>query len=71
MTKSIITDAFDRMLEDASEAEWMSFFILLESIAINGNLESKITMAILYENGMGVLKDIEKAIDWYKKAAQE
>ncbi len=75
MTKSIITDAFDRMPEDASEAEWMEFFILVESIAINGNLEAQpeaqITMAILYENGMGVLKDIEKAIDWYTKAAQE
>jgi TPR repeat protein len=74
MTKSIITDAFDRMPEDASEAEWREFFILVESIAFNGNFETqpeaRITMAILYENGMGVLKDIEKAIDWYTNAAE-
>lgn len=75
MTKSIITDTFDQMPEDASEAEWREFFILVESIAINGIFEAQpeaqITMAILYENGIGVLKDIEKAIDWYTKAAQE
>jgi TPR repeat protein len=74
MTKSIITDAFDRMTEDAFEAEWREFFILVESIAINGNFEAQpdaqITMTILYENGMGVLKDIEKAIDWYTKCAE-
>jgi TPR repeat protein len=74
MTKSIITDAFDRMPEDASEAEWREFFMLVESIAINGNFEiqpeAQITIAILYENGVGVLKDIEKSIDWYTKAAE-
>jgi TPR repeat protein len=75
MTKSIITDAFDRMPEDASEAGWREFFMLVESIAINGNFETQpeaqITIAILYENGVGVLKDIEQAIDWYTKAAEE
>ncbi|MGB2739426.1 MAG: tetratricopeptide repeat protein [Cognaticolwellia sp.] len=74
MTKSIITDAFDRMPEEASEAGWREFFLLVESIAMNGNFETQseaqMTIAILYENGVGVLKDIEKAIDWYIKAAE-
>lgn len=74
MTKPIITDAFEQMQDKASEAEWKEFFILVKSIAINESFEAQpevqMTMAILYENGMGVMKNIEKAIDWYTKAAE-
>lgn len=75
MTKSIITDLFDRMPEDSSEAGWIEFFIQVESIATNENCERQpevhMVMAILYENGLGVLKDIHKAINWYTKAADQ
>jgi len=58
------------MPEDAFEAEWREFFMRGESIAIDGTPEAQITIASLYKNGIGVLKDIEKAMYWYTKAAE-
>jgi len=75
MIKAIILDSFDRIAEGASDAEYREFFKLIESIVINKNVEehpeAQMTMAILFENGMGVFKDIEKSIYWYTKAANQ
>src|SRR5687767_4482011 len=36
----------------------------------NGNIELQYNLALLYENGEGTEKNLEKAFYWYQKAAE-
>ena len=42
----------------------------LVKAAENGNSEAMIALAFMYTEGENVTKNIDKAIEWYKKAAQ-
>ena len=39
--------------------------------AKNGNSEAQYNLAVMYENGEGVKENLESALKWYKKSAQQ
>jgi TPR repeat protein len=45
--------------------------LLLKPLAKEGNAEAQCIIGNLYHLGLGVEKDIEKAIKWYIKSAQQ
>ena len=42
---------------------------LLMPLANNGNIEAQANIGFLYQNGLGVDRDIKKAINWLTEAA--
>lgn len=49
--------------DDKLAAEWM------EKAANQGLVEAQVVMAAMYDKGMGVVGDRDKATQWYEKAA--
>ena len=39
--------------------------------ANQGSAEAQVSLAVMFENGQGVLRDYEKALTWYRKAADQ
>jgi len=43
---------------------------LCQNAAENGNIKAQFNLALLYENGEGIEQNLEKALYWYQKAAE-
>lgn len=54
-------DGFER--DEKQAAEWM------EKAANQGLIDAQVVMAAMYDKGMGVVGDRDKATQWYEKAA--
>lgn len=61
--------------EDGSRAyeqkDYTTAFRLWLSLAEQGNARAQFNVALMYQSGRGVTKDIEQAAHWYRKAAEQ
>ena len=56
-------------LEFYKHKEYKQAYPIILQEATKGNKEAQYLLANLYENGLGVRKDLEQSIYWYKKAS--
>jgi TPR repeat protein len=63
--------AYQMELGLASSLPLKELFLLYEEAAKSGVPEAMLAVGHYLENGVGVIEDIEEAIDWYLKAAGE
>lgn len=55
----------------SSYGRYKESFVWFEKSALQGNDDGQFNLALCYENGRGVAKDVEKAIGWYVKSASQ
>lgn len=55
----------------SSYGRYKESFVWFEKSALQGNVDGQFNLALCYENGRGVAKDVEKAIGWYVKSASQ
>lgn len=53
------------------QAEQMVDIAALQKKAEAGDAYAQLNLGAAYDNGMGVARDIEKALNWYEKAAEQ
>lgn len=54
-----------------SEDMWDSVFVYQSKMANYGNADAQFRLGEMYEEGRGTAKDIDKALAWYRKAAEQ
>jgi TPR repeat protein len=53
------------------EDDFKTAFAIFQPLANQGHAQAQFSLAILYDEGEGVQKDIQKAAFWYRKAAEQ
>src|SRR5258705_184692 len=56
-------------LNDSRGGEPETLFAQVRALAQSGNLEAQYHIGMMYNNGMGVSQDPNKAFEWFSKAA--
>jgi len=62
-------DLIDKSFEFYNQGKYSKTYETLLPLADSGNPRAQYLLGSLYENGKGVLKDMDRAIDLYKKSA--
>ncbi len=61
--------------QDATDAynkgDFKTAFNEIKPLAEQGNASAQYNLALMYDNGKGVLKDYKEAVKWYRKAAEQ
>lgn len=63
--------AFRSAIEAYQEKRFQAAFELLEPLAKQGNRDAQYNLAVLYQDGLGVLPDDERAFYWYRESAKQ
>jgi len=71
ITNSDLMIDYATALKLYKQKKYKSAFPKILQEAKKGNKEAAYLIAYMYENGLGVKKDIKKALFWYKKTAEE
>ena len=58
------------MYYDSDEPNYEEAFKCFMNLAKNGNSQAQYNLGVMYENGEGTELNIEKAIKWYRKSAE-
>jgi hypothetical protein len=66
-----LANSFEKGLDYYDKGKFSEAFSTWEKLANNGHLGSQFNLAVLYEQGVGVSKDLQQAAKWYRKAAEQ
>jgi len=58
-------------IEYFEREEYSKAYSILIEFAENGNAQAQCYIATMYHLGLGLLPDGKKAVDWYRKVAQQ
>lgn len=62
---------FDRFLETTEKGDKQGAFFQLLRLATEGHQDRYVEVGLAYETGWGTTPDVNKAIEWYEKAAHD
>lgn len=66
-----LIDEANKNFESKNKTAITNAVAVYKKLAENGNPRAQYCYAVAYEFGRGVKKDIQKAIEWYKKSAEQ
>jgi hypothetical protein len=62
---------YDAAAKAYQERDYVTALTIFFSLADQGNATAQFNLGVMHENGIGVIKDFKKSIDWYRLAAQQ
>jgi TPR repeat protein len=67
---ALASENFERAMQAAADKDYATAFTIWQDEAENnGDASSQFNLALLYQFGLGVVKDVDRAVFWYAKAA--
>ncbi|MEO1945498.1 MAG: tetratricopeptide repeat protein [Candidatus Thioglobus sp.] len=64
-------EGFDNGADAYKKGDYKTAFNEFKPLAERGHLKAQFGLGVMYEEGMGVLKDDKEAFKWYRKAAEQ
>ena len=61
----------DQAVVSYNQGDYKTAFSLFDKLANQGNADAQYNLGIMYENGLGVIKNETQAVYWYQKAANQ
>ena len=68
VASSSVDVCHSQLAQASSARDYREVYRCLSNLAIEGHAESQVLLARLYDEGLGVEKNLEKAFQWYEKS---
>ena len=62
---------FDDGVMAYQKRDYVTALTLFFTLAEQGHATAQFNLGVMYENGIGVIKDFKKAVGWYRMAAEQ
>ena len=66
----VIAGNLDSAIETYHRGDYQQAYQQFEPLALHGNANAQFYLAVMYNNGQGVITDISRATDWLQRAAK-
>ncbi len=70
-TFTLFANDFDQAVEDYNNGGYIKSLNTFYTLAKKGDAKAQYNVALIYANGKGVQRDLDKARKWYEKAAKQ
>jgi TPR repeat protein len=67
----LVAGPFEDGVDAARRADYAAVIRLWRPLAEQGDARAQTNLALMYDNGRGVLQDYAAAMSWYRKAAEQ
>ena len=64
-------DDYDDGAKAYQKRDYVTALTLFFTLAEQGHATAQFNLGVMYENGIGVIKEFKKSVDWYRMAAEQ